>query len=249
MQWVWVSATVSEPFGEFISEKFPDTVQAFHPKIHKTVDGLKQHFLFGKGDFKKDMLLETLQRNKGKRTMIFCNSLDRCKLVHTLLDSRGYKTSLTVSTQASRKRASNFSEFASGQTPILISTDLASRGIDTTVHVEHVILYDFPQNVIDYIHRIGRTARNGTRGLATSFIGKWDQALAQKIRTAFENEASLSSVSTKLRSLEKKKKKFKIPGKIKSEYLDNQGKIKENPVFNLSNNNKKERHNANQNNE
>jgi superfamily II DNA/RNA helicase len=234
MQWVWVSATVSEPFAEFIADKFPDTVQAFHPKIHKTVDGLKQHFLFGKGDFKKDMLLETLKRNKGKRTMIFCNSLDRCKLVHTLLDARGYKTSLTVSTQASRKRASNFSEFSSGQTPILITTDLASRGIDTIVVVEHVILYDFPQNVIDYIHRIGRTARNGTRGLATSFVDKWDQSLAQKIRTSFENETSLSSVSTKLRSIEKKKKKLKISGKIKKEYLDQDGKVKENPVFNLS---------------
>lgn len=99
------------------------------------------------------MLMETLKRNKGKRTMIFCNSLDRCKLVHTQLESRGYKTSLAVSTQASRKRAANFTEFSSGQTPILISTDLASRGIDTAIHVEHVILYDFPQNVIDYIHR------------------------------------------------------------------------------------------------
>jgi superfamily II DNA/RNA helicase len=245
MQWVWVSATVSEPFAEFIADKFPDTVQAFHPKIHKTVDGLKQHFLFGKGDFKKDMLLETLQRNKGKRTMIFCNSLDRCKLVHTLLDSRGYKTSLTISTQASHKRATNFSEFSRGQTPILISTDLASRGIDTTIQVEHVILFDFPQNVIDYIHRIGRTARNGTRGLATSFIGKWDQALAQKIRSAFENESSLSSVSTKLRSLEKKKKKLKISGKIKEEYLDQQGNLKKNDLFNL---NKKE-NNLNRNNE
>ncbi|KAJ3048837.1 hypothetical protein HK097_010166 [Rhizophlyctis rosea] len=63
---------------------------------------------------------------------------------------------------------------------ILVSTDIASRGIDTT-SVGHVILYDFPQTAIDYLHRVGRTARNGQRGRATSIITRKDQQLAEFI--------------------------------------------------------------------
>ncbi|KAJ3043476.1 hypothetical protein HDV00_004863 [Rhizophlyctis rosea] len=63
---------------------------------------------------------------------------------------------------------------------ILIATDLASRGVDTTA-VGHVINYDFPQTAIDYLHRVGRTARNGGRGRATSLVGRKDRYLAEMI--------------------------------------------------------------------
>lgn len=112
---------------------------------------------------------------------------------------------------------------------------MASRGIDTSLVVEHVILFDFPQNVIDYIHRIGRTARNGKPGLATSFVGKFNHQLAQKIKSAFEQSVSLSHVSTKLDSIKKKKKKFKLDGKIDPQYLDQKGNLKSaNEHFNNS---------------
>src|SRR5688572_28651967 len=57
-------------------------------------------------------------------------------------------------------------------------------------------------------------------------IGKWNQALAQKIRSAFENGSSLSAVTTKLRSLDKKKKKYKVEGKIRQAYLNEFGQLK-----------------------
>lgn len=58
---------------------------------------------------------------------------------------------------------------------ILIATDVASRGLDT--HVDHVVCYDFPITAIDYLHRVGRTARNGSKGQASSIIAKRDLAL------------------------------------------------------------------------
>jgi superfamily II DNA/RNA helicase len=100
-----------------------------------------------------ETLLETLQKNKGKRAMIFCNSIETCKNVHQMLHNRGYNATLASSDLGSKKRAQNFQQFSDGEAQILISTDLASRGIDTVAMIDHVILYDFPQNVIDYIHR------------------------------------------------------------------------------------------------
>ncbi|KAJ2780082.1 hypothetical protein GGI18_003855 [Coemansia linderi] len=66
---------------------------------------------------------------------------------------------------------------------ILVCTDLASRGLDTTC-VTHVVLFDFPTTAIDYLHRSGRTARAGTRGKVTALVGKKDRRLADQIRLA-----------------------------------------------------------------
>ncbi|KAJ2805431.1 hypothetical protein H4R20_002094 [Coemansia guatemalensis] len=66
---------------------------------------------------------------------------------------------------------------------ILVCTDLASRGLDTTC-VSHVILFDFPTTAIDYLHRSGRTARAGAKGKVTALVGKRDRRLADQIRLA-----------------------------------------------------------------
>ncbi|CAO3654210.1 unnamed protein product [Cunninghamella echinulata] len=68
-----------------------------------------------------------------------------------------------------------------GMDNLLISTDIASRGIDTTF-VDHVILYDFPTSVVDYLHRVGRTARAGQVGKSTSLIGRKDRMMADRIK-------------------------------------------------------------------
>ena len=60
-------------------------------------------------------------------------------------------------------------QFRKGESPILVATDVASRGLDVQ-HVTHVINYDLPPDVDTYVHRIGRTGRAGKKGLATAFF-------------------------------------------------------------------------------
>lgn len=72
---------------------------------------------------------------------------------------------------------------ADSRRKILVCTDIASRGLDTTC-VSHVILFDFPTTAIDYLHRSGRTARAGSRGRVTALVGKRDRRLADQIRLA-----------------------------------------------------------------
>lgn len=70
--------------------------------------------------------------------------------------------------------------FKSGATPILVATDVASRGLDIPL-VSHVINFDLPKAIDDYVHRIGRTGRAGKSGLATAFFSDKNQPLASAL--------------------------------------------------------------------
>jgi len=67
--------------------------------------------------------------------------------------------------------------FRNGEAPILIATDVAARGLDVK-NVMHVVNYDLPDDIDEYVQRIGRTGRVGNRGLATSFYNQGNEALA-----------------------------------------------------------------------
>ncbi|RWW54200.1 hypothetical protein BHE74_00039225 [Ensete ventricosum] len=70
--------------------------------------------------------------------------------------------------------------FKSGATPILVATDVAARGLDIP-HVSHVINFDLPNDIDDYVHRIGRTGRAGKSGLATAFFNDNNSSLARPL--------------------------------------------------------------------
>lgn len=70
--------------------------------------------------------------------------------------------------------------FKSGNTPILVATDVASRGLDIP-HVSLVVNFDLPNDIDDYVHRIGRTGRAGNTGLATAFFNDNNSSLARPL--------------------------------------------------------------------
>lgn len=72
------------------------------------------------------------------------------------------------------QRIANLAIFKSDQANILITTDLTSRGLDIS-NVSLVINYHMPRKVSDYVHRVGRTARNGFQGQAISFVTQYEQ--------------------------------------------------------------------------
>ncbi|KAH7675429.1 RNA helicase protein [Dioscorea alata] len=81
-------------------------------------------------------------------------------------------------TQQEREMA--LRSFKSGATPILVATDVAARGLDIP-HVAHVINFDLPNDIDDYVHRIGRTGRAGKTGLATAFFNENNSSLARPL--------------------------------------------------------------------
>lgn len=129
---------------------------------------------------KNDRLLELLKNTDGDKIIVFCNQKRTCDRLEDLLyDSRLNAASLHGDkTQAARDTVIN--AFKVGRKNILIATDVAARGLDVE-NVKMVINYDFPRNIEDYVHRIGRTARgNSSEGLAYSFFTREDSGNARK---------------------------------------------------------------------
>ena len=226
VQFVSASATVSPPLMEFLKKEFGQSLTSIVGSgIHKSAESLRQDFLFGaSGDFKKRLLFSTLKKHPGKRTIIFCNTQAQVKGVNTILEKSGYNAVAMTSDMPPKIRAKHFARFVEKEVPILVSTDLASRGLDMGATVEHVILYDFPHNTIDYLHRIGRTARAGAAGVVTAFLGKGDQALAGTIRDHLAEGKSLASIKPRkpdlkhIREIERKVPK-RLPKHIRPENM------------------------------
>jgi ATP-dependent RNA helicase RhlB len=114
---------------------------------------------------KLSLLLGLLEREGSSRTMIFVNTRLRAKRLVEDLRRHGYSARGLTGNVVQTKRLRVLDEFRDGRLPILVATDVASRGL----HIEgvsHVINYDLPQDAEDYVHRIGRTARVGAEGKA-----------------------------------------------------------------------------------
>ncbi|CAO0789907.1 unnamed protein product [Mucor circinelloides] len=191
---VVVSATLPRSVHNALDTLFPQLVKITTPSLHKALPNLKQSFV----DLQRFQgnrqlaLLEVLKKNiRDDKTLVFCNTKKSVELVHKFLQTKNldalalYKDAPMSRTEAlelfSQPKAAEGEEGGNVDHNVLISTDIASRGIDTTF-VDHVILYDFPTSVVDYLHRVGRTARAGQTGKATSLIGRKDRMMSDRIK-------------------------------------------------------------------
>lgn len=116
---------------------------------------------------KFSLLLGLLRREGMARTMIFMNTKREAEHLHNLLNANSFPCKVISGDVEQRKRMKILDNFKDGTLPILIATDVASRGLHID-GVSHVINYDLPQDCEDYVHRIGRTARAGAEGKAIS---------------------------------------------------------------------------------
>jgi ATP-dependent RNA helicase RhlB len=113
------------------------------------------------------LLLGLLRREGMERTMVFVNTKREAEFLHDRLNANDFPCRVISGDVEQRKRLRILEDFKSGKLPIMIATDVASRGLHID-GVSHVINYDLPQDAEDYVHRIGRTARAGAEGKAIS---------------------------------------------------------------------------------
>merc|ERR1719310_1863181 len=92
-----------------------------------------------------------------------------------------------------REREQSLSSFRNGRSLVLVATDVCARGLDIP-KVSHVINYDLPENIEDYVHRIGRTGRIGRSGYATSLYvseGQWNNhKILRGLMEIFQNQGN-----------------------------------------------------------
>jgi len=140
---------------------------------------------------KFSLLLGLLRREGMARTMIFINTKREAEHLHNLLNANGFPCKVISGDVEQRKRMKILDDFKDGTLPILIATDVASRGLHID-GVSHVINYDLPQDCEDYVHRIGRTARAGAEGKAISLADEdgafFLEAIEEYIKTKIPTE-------------------------------------------------------------
>jgi len=118
---------------------------------------------------KREKLMEILQNVGTDRTMVFVETKKNADFLATYLCGEGLPATSIHGDRLQREREEALRDFKSGRMPILVATGVASRGLDIK-EVKHVVNYDLPKEIEEYVHRIGRTGRLGNTGKATSFF-------------------------------------------------------------------------------
>jgi len=151
-----------------------------------TVATLDQRYLLTPPEAQDAYLVQLLLDKKAKNprhsSIVFCRTCRTTELVGILLTKVGIPTSTLHSMRQQKERVASLAMFKSGHTKVLVATDVASRGLDIP-EVNLVVNHNIPRDPVDYVHRVGRTARAGRGGQAVSLVTPNDVALVLAIET------------------------------------------------------------------
>jgi ATP-dependent RNA helicase DeaD len=168
-QTLLMSATVPDPIKRLVHRYMKDPTHLNLSPGTLTVDKIRQSFITVDDDRKFDLLLKVIEREHPRQCLIF---VERKRWADRLYrQMRGVVPQVAVIhgdlPQSHREKI--MAGFRAGKVRFLIATDVASRGIDVT-GISHVINYDLPNDIENYVHRIGRTGRIGRDGVAIAFV-------------------------------------------------------------------------------
>jgi len=139
------------------------------------------------GDKWNRLLHHMKEFNNGERVLIFVETKRGCDQLERSLRQQRFPCGAMHGDKTQQERDHTMVEFRNGRTPILIATDVAARGLDVK-DVRCVVNFDMPNNIEDYVHRIGRTGRAGAKGVAFSFFtdkaGKMARELVHLLKDA-----------------------------------------------------------------
>ncbi|NIX77413.1 DEAD/DEAH box helicase [Microvirga terricola] len=130
----------------------------------------------GREDYEQRETLRDLIRNATdlQNAIIFCNRKRDVAVLHRSLQKHGFSVVALHGDMDQHARMAALDSFRSGDTPLLVASDVAARGLDIPA-VSHVFNYDVPHHAEDYVHRIGRTGRAGRTGFAFTLVGPGDE--------------------------------------------------------------------------
>src|SRR3989440_4726675 len=127
-----------------------------------------EHLVYHVGVHEKmPLLIGLLRREKDSRVLVFVNMRRSAERIVRTLEANGCSAAAITGDVDQRRRLKVLGDFKEGRLPILVATDVASRGLHIEA-VTHVVNYDLPLDPEDYVHRVGRTARAGASGIAIS---------------------------------------------------------------------------------
>jgi len=180
------SATLSDDMRELCKKHMRDPCEFYIDENEKlTLDGLRQYYFPIIDKDKNRKLIEILDGLEFNQCIIFVSSSVRAISLDTLLRKINFPSICIYGTMDTTDRLSHFNEFKEGKSRVLVATDVMGRGIDVEF-VNVVINYDMSGDSDQYLHRVGRAGRFGTKGLAVSFISTTqDKEVLDQVQSKF----------------------------------------------------------------
>lgn len=179
-QSLFFSATMPPAIQELAGEilKDPRLVEVTPPAT--TVEKIDQHLCHVNSKQKRDLLHHVIRENLDGLALVFSGTKHGANRLAEQLTRDGLPADAIHGNKSQSARERALANFRSGQTRILVATDIAARGIDVK-GISLVVNYDLPKEAESYVHRIGRTARAGAEGRAISFCDEYSHSLLRQI--------------------------------------------------------------------
>lgn len=180
-QTILFSATISRPILELTTryQKSPEHIKV--QAEERDMSKIEQLYVEVHGRKKMSTLVYLLEFHQPKLALVFCNTKRMVDELVTHLRNEGYPADGLHGGLAQPKRDRVMNSFRKGTVQFLVATDVAARGIDVS-DIDTVFNYDLPQDIENYIHRIGRTGRAGKSGRAYTFVGSRERHQLNRLR-------------------------------------------------------------------
>ncbi|XP_007955966.1 ATP-dependent RNA helicase DDX3X [Orycteropus afer afer] len=150
-------------------------------RVGSTSENITQKVVWVEESDKRSFLLDLLNATgKDSLILVFVETKKGADSLEDFLYHEGYACTSIHGDRSQRDREEALHQFRSGRSPILVATAVAARGLDIS-NVKHVINFDLPSDIEEYVHRIGRTGRAGNLGLATSFFNERNINIAKDL--------------------------------------------------------------------
>jgi ATP-dependent RNA helicase RhlE len=184
-QTLMFSATMPAKIRKFAKELLNDPVEV-NVAVSKPAENILQAVYELEDEGKVKLVANLLQGKKRlQRALIFASTKKKVREVARSLERAGLNVAAISSDLEQKDREAALHEFRAGNIPIVVATDVLSRGIDIK-GIDVVINYDVPPDPEDYVHRIGRTARADASGVAITFVSKHDRHRFRRIEDLME---------------------------------------------------------------
>ncbi|XP_052069001.1 ATP-dependent RNA helicase DDX4-like isoform X3 [Mytilus californianus] len=167
-QTLMFSATFPEEIQRLAAEFLNDYLFLTVGRVGGACTDVAQYVHEVPRDQKRQKLCDILSESGTDKTLVFVEQKRNADFLATYLSQSGFPTTSIHGDRLQQEREEALRDFKTGRAPILVATSVAARGLDIPL-VKHVINYDLPQSIDEYVHRIGRTGRCGNVGKSTSF--------------------------------------------------------------------------------
>jgi ATP-dependent RNA helicase RhlE len=178
-----------EELGRFLLHQ-PHRIDLSPPQ--RTAENIDQRVYFVPGGDKRTLLVKLLQDKSLTRVIVFTRMKHVANRVAEALEKSGIAADAIHGNKSQNARQRALANFKSGEVRVLVATDIAARGIDID-EVSHVINFDLPNEPESYVHRIGRTARAGSSGVAISFCDGSETAFLRDIERLTKQKIAVAA--------------------------------------------------------